>query len=254
MIGKLVPKRIEPHVAPGVHLIADGAVNWYLVEEEGALTIVDCGLPRSWELLGEALARIGRRREDLKAVVLTHAHWDHVGFARQAKEQLGLPIYATAEETELARHPYRYDKERSPLPYLAIPKAMPIVAQLIGAGAYKVKGVEVDHVIRPGETLDVPGHPVVLDTRGHTHGHCALHLPDRSAVIVGDALVMLDPYTGRHGPCLVARAATADVARAKQSLDVIAATGAEVLLSGHGEPYRGPASQAAEQARANGAA
>ena len=66
--------------------------------------------------------------------------------------------------------------------------------------------------------MPVPGRPVVVPSPGHTHGHCALHLPDRDVLISGDALVTLDPYTGRRGPRIIAGAATADSGLA---LDVV---------------------------------
>jgi glyoxylase-like metal-dependent hydrolase (beta-lactamase superfamily II) len=87
---------------------------------------------------------------------------------------------------------------------------------------------------------------------GHTYGHCALHLPDRDVLLVGDALVTLDPYTGRTGPRIVAGAATADSDLALRSLDALAGTGARLVLPGHGEPWRDGAPRAAELARAAG--
>ena len=100
----------------------------------------------------------------------------------------------------------------------------------------------------------MPGAPVVVHTPGHTLGHCALHLPDRDALIAGDALVMLDPYTARRGPRVVARAATADSERALASLDALAATGATTVLTGHGPPWTGGAEAAVAAARSAGAA
>ena len=48
----------------------------------------------------------------------------------------------------------------------------------------------------------------------------------------------LDPYTGARGPPLVARAATADTATARDSLTALRATRARHVLPGHGEPWR----------------
>ena len=100
----------------------------------------------------------------------------------------------------------------------------------------------------------MPGAPRVVFTPGHTLGHCALHLPDRDAVIAGDAIVTLDPYTGRTGPRLVARAATADTDRNLRSLGPLAATGARTVLVGHGEPWTQGVEAAAAAARQAGAA
>ena len=105
-----------------------------------------------------------------------------------------------------------------------------------------------------GEVLDVPGRPRVIFTPGHTDGHCALHLPDAGAVITADALVTLDPYTAKRGPRLVARAATKDVERNLASLDRILETGAQVVLPGHGEPFRSGVAAAVRMARTEGAA
>ncbi|NMB23311.1 MAG: MBL fold metallo-hydrolase, partial [Corynebacterium sp.] len=88
----------------------------------------------------------------------------------------------------------------------------------------------------------------------HTYGHVALHLPDRDAVITGDALVTLDPYTALTGPRLVAGAATADASQALNSLEAIGATDAKYVLPGHGNPWSRGAARAAAVARRNGMA
>lgn len=45
-------------VADGVHRVADGLVNWYLIEEDGRLALVDTGWPRSWPRIEQAVARV----------------------------------------------------------------------------------------------------------------------------------------------------------------------------------------------------
>ena len=114
------------------------------------------------------------------------------------------------------------------------------------------KGVERVTEFGDGDELPVPGRPKVLATPGHTPGHVALHMPDHDAVITGDALVTLDPYTALTGPRLGAKAALADSAPNLATLDRIAATGASHLLPGHGEPWRGSAEEAVVIARRNG--
>jgi hypothetical protein len=76
--------------------------------------------------------------------------------------------------------------------------------------------------------------------------------PDRDALIAGDAIVTLDPYTGRRGPQIVARAATAHADEALPSLDALEATGAGTVLTGHGEPWRDGIAEACRQGRAVG--
>ena len=216
--------------------------------------MIDAGVPSSWDSLQAALRQLGRSADDIAAVVLTHAHFDHVGFAERARRQFGVPVYVHENDAPLAAHPWRYDHERPRLAYLATrPRALPIVATFLRHRAFWPPRVRA--VVRYEDgVLPVPGAPRVVPTPGHTHGHCALHLPDRDAVIAGDALVTLDPYTGRTGPRLVARAATVDSDRNLRSLDALAATGARTVLVGHGEPWTGGAEAAVAQARAAGAA
>ncbi|RIX30189.1 MBL fold metallo-hydrolase [Amnibacterium setariae] len=240
-------------VAPGVHRLAHAEVSAYLIEDGDAVTLVDAGLPRMWQPLQRALAAIGRRPADVRALVLTHAHFDHVGVARRVQEEWGVPVLGHPLEHHLAAHPYDYAHEDPRLPYpLTHPAGLPLLGSMLLAGALAVPGVEGVRSIAPGDVLDVPGSPVVVFSPGHTWGHCALHLPDRDALITGDALVTLDPYNARTGPRVVAGAATADIPLALASLDALAATGAGVLLPGHGDPWRGGAVAAVEAARTAG--
>jgi len=235
-------------VADGVHRIGEHFVNWYLIEEGGRITVVDAGLPASWRSLLAALRAIGRSTADVEALVLTHAHFDHMGFAERARAELGVPVWVHENDAPLTRRPWLYMSERSPLSYLGA-RTLPIVASFVRAGAPRVGPIHEVRRFGNGGTLEVPGSPRVLFTPGHTLGHAALHLPERGTVITGDALVTHDPYTDTRGPRIVARAATADSERALASLEVLAGTGAGVLLPGHGEPWAGGAEAAVQEAR-----
>lgn len=245
---------LDANVVEGVHRVEDAYTNWYLLEEDGRLTIVDTGVPSSWSSLAQVLPQIGRTRGDVEAVVLTHGHFDHLGFAERARRELGVPVYVHDADLELTRRPLSYEHERSRSYYFATQwRALPIVASLLRHRAFWPDPVETVVTYREG-TLPVPGAPQIVPTPGHTHGHCALHLPDRDAVIAGDAIVTLDPYTGRTGPRAVARAATADSRRALGELDALARTGARTVLVGHGDPWTGGAEDAVAHARRAGVA
>jgi glyoxylase-like metal-dependent hydrolase (beta-lactamase superfamily II) len=243
---------LTQNVADGIHRIEDAYTNWYIVEDEGALTIVDAGVPTSWSSLEAALGALGKRRTDVRALILTHAHFDHIGFAERARTELGIPVYVHENDVPLTRHPLQYSHERPRSIYMATQvKAMPIIASLVRNRAFWPPPIADVRRFSNG-SLDVPGAPRVLFTPGHTLGHCAFHFPDRDAVIGGDAFVMLDPYTGRRGPKLVARAALADAERNLASLEAIAETGAGTVLTGHGEPWTDGAAEGVRRAREAG--
>ena len=242
---------LEIAVAEGVHRVEDAYTNWYLIEDGDRLTVVDAGVPSSWDSFQDALRKLGRSRSDVAALVLTHGHFDHLGFAERARRELGIPVWVHDDDVPLTRNPMGYAHERGRTWYLANPASLPIMASLLRHRAFWPPPIAEVSRLNEG-TLDVPGSPRVVFSPGHTYGHCALHLPERGVLIAGDAIVMLDPYTGRRGPQLVPRAATAHSERALASLDALEATGAQTVLTGHGEPWRDGIAQACRQARAAG--
>jgi glyoxylase-like metal-dependent hydrolase (beta-lactamase superfamily II) len=235
-------------VAEGVECFVDqGVVNWYLVETEEGPVAVDAGFPTAWK-------QIEPRVRELRAIVLTHGHVDHCGFAPRAQKEAGVPVFVPRGDERIVRSPIPIARsERFPASYVLKEGA----TRRLYLRALRARGVRA-HTLRTFETYGhgdaLPGGLRAIATPGHTEGHTALHLPDRDVVFVGDAIVTRDPYTGREGPRIVARAATLDVSRNLASLDAIAATGAATVLTGHGDPWTGGAQAAADLARQNGAA
>jgi glyoxylase-like metal-dependent hydrolase (beta-lactamase superfamily II) len=242
---------LQLEVAPGIHRIEDAYTNWYIVEDGSELTVVDTGTRASWNSFQEALGKMKRDRSDVRAVVLSHGHFDHLGFAERARTELGVPVFIHEADERLTREPLSYAHERSRLPYLLKPKAMPIVGALLRQRAFWPPPIGSVRTFSEG-TLPVPGSPSVVFTPGHTFGHCCFHLPDREALIAGDAIVTLNPYTGDKGPQIVAGAATADSAMALASLDALSSLEAKTVLTGHGEPWREGVRKAVELSRLAG--
>jgi glyoxylase-like metal-dependent hydrolase (beta-lactamase superfamily II) len=127
---------LERDAARGIHRIEDAHTNWYLVEDDGRMIAVDAGVPTSWRSLHDALRELGRGPGDLEAIVLTHAHFDHLGFAERARTELGIPVWVHEDDAPLARHPLQYAHDRSRLRYMLRPRAMPYVAGFVRHRAF----------------------------------------------------------------------------------------------------------------------
>lgn len=245
--------QIDFDVAHGVHCLSHAHVNCYLVEDDDALTLVDAGLPSMWPLLLDAVGRLGRQISDVRALLLTHGHFDHLGFANRLRQSSGVPVLVHPGDAALVASPYSYRPQRNRFLYLlSHPGGWAPIAAMAAAGALNVQGVEDTGPLQPDIQLDVPGSPVPVATPGHTAGHCGFILPGRDVALCGDALVTFDPYTGRSGPQIVATAATGDAEQAMASLDALADTGVRTLLTGHGDPWRTGAATAVEIARHTG--
>lgn len=242
-------------VVPGVHLVVQGHTNCYVIEGEDGVTLVDAAYPRTWVAVRACLADLGRSASEIRGLVLTHGHFDHVGFATRVQRSYGVEVWASAGDTHILRHPYRYHPARPRLVYpLTHPRSWTVLSSMVRAGALRVPGVTPDHLVHGRTVLDLPGQPELVPAPGHTDGEIVVHLPDRGAVLTGDALVTLDPYTGQRGPRVIARAATNDARVALDSLGVIAALDVAAVLPGHGAPWLQGTRSAVDAARAAGVA
>jgi glyoxylase-like metal-dependent hydrolase (beta-lactamase superfamily II) len=222
-------------VAEGVHRLGSRWVNWYVVEDDGGLTIVDGGYPGYYDQLGPALSTIGRSIADVQAIVVTHAHADHLGALPRLQEASGArvlahPADAPAIQSGTAKPPPSFfaDAWR--------PRFARYLVHAARNGGRAIEPVRRVDTFADVDVLDVPGRPRVLHTPGHTAGHCAFLLEDRGVLFSGDALVTRDNVTGRTGAQPIRW--NADEEEAAASYERLRETEARVVLPGHGEPWR----------------
>lgn len=239
-------------VATGVHRLGSPLVNFYLVEDGGQLTLVDAGLPAFRAQLEERLRALGHSLSDVEAVILTHAHADHVGVAEGVRRDAPAPVHVPEADADQARTGKSHDREGSMLPYLRHPAAWRLLAAFARAGGGRPTRIEqVTTFSGPGE-LDVPGRPRVVPTPGHSPGHVAFHLPERGVLFAGDAMCSYHPLTGERGPQLMPKSFAHSNAKCLESLDALEPLEADVTLFGHGEPWSQGVPAAVAQARAKG--
>ncbi len=232
-------------IAPGIHRIGTGLINSYLVEEGSEVTIIDAGLPGYWGDLPIELEAMGRRLEDVRAIVLSHGHSDHIGFAERARRERGLPVSVHELDAALAR-----GEVPNPAKGGAV-RPLPLIRFLlfgITHGALRTQNLTEVAMYGDGATLDVPGAPRVILMPGHTPGSAALHVPSHDAIFAGDTLSTVAVTTGDTGPMIAPF--TADPAKALASLSRLDGIEAGFLLPGHGQPWTGGVGEAVSRIRA----
>jgi glyoxylase-like metal-dependent hydrolase (beta-lactamase superfamily II) len=239
----------EGEVAPGVHRLGSDRVNWYVLEAGGRFTVVDAGLPAHYEQLPALLESRGATLDDVAALVLTHGHTDHVGFAERLRRE-GVPVYAHEGDDELLATGGG-DLPRFFLRNLYRPSVAGYLLEAVRGGGRDVPPVEQYLPVADGETLSIPGSPEVVHVPGHSPGQCALWLRERETLLVGDSVVTWDVRTGRKGAPMLP-AVLADGRQAFESLSRFESLGPVTLLSGHGDPWRGEASEAVQLAWTSG--
>lgn len=169
-------------VAPGVFRIptlGSWAVNSFaLVDEDGSVTLVDTGVERAPARIVAGLAAIGKHPADVQRIVLTHAHPDHAGGAKEMAARTGAPIAVHADDAGFVESGESPPNDRSST-------VGRLFARLQDG---RFPAVEVGERLADGQVLDVAGGLRVVATPGHSPGHVSLlHEPTRT-LITGDAI------------------------------------------------------------------
>ena len=237
-------------VVPGVWRAGTRFVNWYVVDGGAAgLTLIDAGLPGYRRQLGPSLAMIGKQASDVRAVVLTHGHLDHVGFA-DVLHDAGAAVHLHPDDVTLAQDPRTNKTDSRSLKYLAWPGTLAFIAHAYRQAANKPAPMPPTVPLVDGAVADLPGQPVVTHAPGHTDGSCVLEFREHGVVFVGDLLCTLSFFSGRPAdPQLQTRASNRNSAQAMASLDRLNGVAARTVLPGHGGPWRDGVEAAAASAR-----
>ena len=237
-------------IRDGLHRLGNGTVNSYLVADGTDVTIIDAGVPGYWGDLPAELAAMGRTLSDVRALVLTHGHSDHIGFAERARRERRVPVSIHELDAALAR-----GEVPNPARGLGPVRLRPLLSFLgyvARKGALRTPSLGEVGTFADGATLDVPGSPRVVLVPGHTPGSAALHVPSHDALFIGDAIATKAVTTGETGPMIAPF--TADPSTALRSLDRLEGIEAGWLLPGHGEPWTAGVAVAIERVRARGTA
>ena len=170
-------------LAPGVFRIptlgGDLVNSFALVQDDGSVTLVDCGLKRAPARIVAGLEAIGKHVSDVTRIVLTHAHPDHAGGAAEMSRRSGAPVllhdgdhgWATAGRTTSDAAP-----------------------STVGGRIFSRLREGRFEAFRPGpalvddEVLPVSGGLRVVHTPGHSPGHVSLLVQSTGTLVTGDAL------------------------------------------------------------------
>ncbi|MBX7482155.1 MBL fold metallo-hydrolase [Qipengyuania qiaonensis] len=224
-------------ILPGVHMLGTRRVNFFVLEEGRSLTLIDCGFDGHRHRLQHWLDARGRRLSDIEAVLLTHGHADHVGFAERLA-RAGVPVYLHHADVHFAcsrhmrRPPERFRRRAWH------PRAIGLFGEALFDGVFAQPPLTRPIPIGAGP-LDLPGRPAidVIATPGHTAGHTVFHVPQSNALFTGDALMTADPMFGGPERALVFAERESQTDAAMAALAAFAPYGEAALLPAHGEPW-----------------
>jgi glyoxylase-like metal-dependent hydrolase (beta-lactamase superfamily II) len=111
---------------------------------------------------------LARHQLTVTAIVITHAHIDHIGGAQKLKVATGAPVYMNLADSELQR-------------------MMDVQATWVGVPTPET--VDIDVAVKDGDKLLVGATEVhVLHTPGHTQGSICLWMPSERKLVAGDTL------------------------------------------------------------------
>lgn len=169
-------------LAPGVWRIptfGQALINSFaFAESDGSLTLVDAGYRFAPRRLLAGIAALGKRPEDVKRIVLTHAHNDHAGGLAKLARTTGAPVDTHEAEAEYIRQGKAPPLDRRNL-------LARVVTHMPGLD---FPATDVGSTFADGEELDVAGGLLVIHTPGHSPGHCSLLHRASGVLITGDAL------------------------------------------------------------------
>src|SRR5271156_1751553 len=134
-------------------------------EAGGEAIVIDPG-----DEIGRITSILEKHHLRVKAIIVTHAHIDHIGGAQKLKALTGAPVYMNFNDQELYDH-------------------IDMQAQWLGVATPEKTGIDVN--AREGESVKLgPAEFQVLETPGHTQGSVSVWIPAENKLVAGDTLFL----------------------------------------------------------------
>ena len=220
-------------IADGLHGVAVGAVNVFLLDTPDGLVLIDAGFPdRAPAILG-ALRELGRAPDDLRHIVLTHAHPDHIGSLAALVAATGAQTWMHALDAPIAERGSGFRPMRAAPGLLSR-----LLFLLVWRRDATVRPARIDHLVEDGDVLPLAGGLTVMHAPGHCAGQVALLWRDRGVLFAGDAC---SNVLGLGGPI-----GYEDLEEGQRSQERLAGLDFQIACFGHGRAIR---SRAADRFR-----
>lgn len=149
------------------------------VEDDGGVTLVDCGIDKAPPKIVAGLEAIGKHPKDVTRIVLTHVHPDHAGGAADLASSTGAPVRVHTDDVPSAQAGK----------VLGRPDQSFLSGRIFGRlNPGRFPAFEVSEPLYDGEVLPVGGGLRIVHTPGHSPGHVSLLHEDSRLLITGDAI------------------------------------------------------------------
>src|ERR1700756_4255490 len=168
-------------VIKGVHVVPMGMSNAFLIEGHDGLTLIDAGFPGKEAVVFGAIRGLGRSPDQIKHLIFTHGHPDHIGSAAAIVRETGARTYLHPLDIPMAESggPFR--------PLKGAPGLLrPVLCRLFFHPNERVEPVTIDEPLTDGELLPVAGGIEVIHTPGHCAGQIALLWRTGRMLFAGD--------------------------------------------------------------------
>ena len=197
----------------------------YLWQGDDGLTLIDCGVPGSAALIDQAIRDLGRDRSELRRLILTHFHFDHVGAAAEIADWAGVSVFAHRDDAPFIRG----DRPGPPPDLLDWERPIFDQVQAQLADVPPADPVRVDHELSDGDVIDFGGARAVA-----APGHTPWQSCDPSGWPAGAVRGRRRGARGRRRVML--GVFNTDPSQALDSFGRLAELETEIACFGHGEP------------------
>jgi glyoxylase-like metal-dependent hydrolase (beta-lactamase superfamily II) len=202
-----------------------GIANFFLLVNGGELTLIDTGNKDRIANIRSKFERTGHSLDQLKRIIPTHCHPDHIGSMAALKQVTGAQVLAHEAETPYISHEAVLPRARGPARLL----------HSLTEPIFRAEPCQVDRTLKHGDSIEGTGL-TVIHMPGHSPGSVCLYHSANRALFTGDALVNM--FGKVRGPVA---AFCWDIQLAHRSLARLMELDVETLYFAHGKTIRGDA-------------
>ena len=231
--GPGVRRAAAKEVVPGLFVIATGVVNTFLLDDADGCALIDAGLPDRVDDILRGIAAAGKRPADVRHLIVTHAHPDHIGSLAAVRAATGAAVYCHAADAAIVTAGSGF-RPLSVSPGVVSWLVWRLFIRPILRRYPRVEPTPVDHHLSDGQVLPIAGGLTVVHAPGHCAGQVALLWAAH-----GGVLLAADAASNVLG--LRPSPAYEDFTVGVQSLRRLSALDFQVACFGHGKAIVGEA-------------